>query len=153
MLMQCFCGLFIDFFFFFVGWNHRILTPFWAGGSASLLLNCPWILGWRTNLARSDRAENTVNWPVCFVAEMSAVCGLFVSWNQQEGAVMCRSHSDGSEERPWVVFISLCGLELFLVLSGSVRDTWEQSTSSGRRRGRKVGLWGAWTSSVSCTCS
>ena len=102
------------------------MTPFWAGGSASRLLNCPWVLGWRTNLARSDRAENTVNWLVCFVAEMSAVCGLFVSWNQQEGTVMCRSHSDGSGERPWVVFTSVCGLELFLVLSGSVRDTWEQ---------------------------
>ena len=86
--MQCFRGLFTRssiFFFFLVGWNHRISTPFWAGGSASRLLDCPWVLGWRANLARSDRAENAVNWPVCFVAEMSPVCGLFASWNHKKG--------------------------------------------------------------------
>lgn len=69
-------------------------------------------------MPQSDRAEYAVNWLVCYVEELSAVCGLFVSWNQQEGAVMCRSHSDDSGERSWVVLISVCGLKLFLPLLG-----------------------------------
>lgn len=135
-----FAGCSVDHQFSFL--NHRILTPCWAGGSASRFLNCLWVLGWRTNLPQSDRAEHAVNWLVCYVEELSAVCGLFVSWNQQEGAVMCRSHSDDSGERSWVVLISVCGLQLFLPLLGLVRDTREQSTSSGRRLGRKWGSGG-----------
>ena len=44
---------------------------------------------------------------MCYI-EMSVVYGLFVSWNQQEGAVMCWGHSDDSGQRPWVVLISVC---------------------------------------------
>ena len=83
----------------------------------------------------------TLNWPMCYI-EMSVVYGLFVSWNQQEGAVMCWGHSDDSGQRPWVVLISVCGLKLFLPLPGLVRDTREQRASSGRRLGRKWGSAG-----------
>lgn len=78
---------------------------------------------------------------MCYI-EMSVVYGLFVSWNQQEGAVMCWGHSDDSGQRPWVVLISVCGLKLFLPLPGLVRDTREQRASSGRRLGRKWGFAG-----------
>lgn len=139
----CWCSIFaicsVDHRFFFV-LNHRILTPFWAGCSASQLLNCLWVLGWETNLAQSDRTENAeladvLHWDVC---SLWTVCVL----EPARRAVMCQGHSDDSGQRPWGVLIAVCGLKLFLPLPGLVRDTREQSASSGRRLGRKWGSAG-----------
>ena len=152
MLMQHFCHLFSwssIFFFFFL--NHWILTLFWAGCSASRLLNCHWVLGWGTNLAQSDRAENAeladvLHWDVC---SLWTVCVL-------EPA---RRGSDVLGSLRWQRAEALGGphfcvwLETVSAFAGiGPRHTGAKSFK-WQEAWEEVGLCGAWTALVSLTCS